>query len=172
VTNWSRLGKDDHVIRMEIVPSEHADAGAGMDELVGAVNPHELAGAMLRSMRAYAGLSQRELAAKAGVSVSTVSRAEGRGGAPPSWDSMVRLARACGCSVWFGIPDSATVATSWPFEAARDSGGRHLPAHLAVWRLGRAREWSSFHKYSCFADPPFPPYSYTMRPRRRVPPAQ
>lgn len=172
MTDWSRLGKDDHVIRMDIVPSEHADAAAGMDEPVGTANPHELAGAMLRSMRAYAGLSQRELAAKAGVSVSTVSRTEGRGGAPPSWDSMVRLARACGCSVWFGIPDSATVATSWPFEAARDSGGRHLPAHLAVWRLGRAREWSSFHKYSCFADPPFPPYSYTMRPRRRVPPAQ
>ncbi|MGH8824130.1 MAG: helix-turn-helix domain-containing protein, partial [Jiangellaceae bacterium] len=42
-------------------------------------DPHELAGAMLRSMRARAGFSQRELAAKAGVSVSTVSRAEGSG---------------------------------------------------------------------------------------------
>ncbi|MGH8825538.1 MAG: helix-turn-helix domain-containing protein [Jiangellaceae bacterium] len=133
-------------------------------------DPHELAGAMLRSMRACAGLSQRELAAKAGVSVSTVSRAEGGGGASPSWHSMVRLAQACGCSIWFGVPNGALAETAvpWPFEAVRDNGDRHLPAHLDVWRLTRAREWSSFHKYSCYADPPFPPYSYRMRPRRRT----
>ena len=153
---------------METAFREPADRELGLPE-PGEVqtNAHELAGTMLRSMRAYAGLSQRELAAKAGVSVSTVSRVEGRGGAPPSWESMVRLAGASGCSIWYYVPDQASAGTSWQFEAVRDQGGRHLPAHLDVWRLAKAHEWSSFHKYSCYANPPFPPYSYSMRRRKR-----
>jgi transcriptional regulator with XRE-family HTH domain len=153
---------------MEAVSHDHAGAEGGLPTpSCLQTDAHELAGAMLRSMRAHAGLSQRELAARAGVSVSTVSRAEGRGGAPPSWESMVRLAGACGCSIWFHVPDQASAGSSWPFEAVRDEGGRHLPAHLDVWRLAKANEWSSFHKYSCYSNPPFPPYSYSMRRRKR-----
>jgi transcriptional regulator with XRE-family HTH domain len=158
---------------MEAASHEHADRELGLPGLGDPeTDAHELAGAMLRSMRAYSGLSQRELAAKAGVSVSTVSRPEGRGGAPPSWESMVRLAGACGCSIWFHVPDQTGAGAPWPFEAVRDEGGRHLPAHLDVWRLAKAHEWSSFHKYSCYANPPFPPYSYWMRPRQQMPPTQ
>lgn len=130
------------------------------------VDPHTLAGEILRAMRAHARLSQRELAAAAGISVSTVARAERASGAAPSWASMVRAAEACGCEIAVvpaGRQDERL--GPWRFDGTRDEGGRHLPAHLEVWRLGRAWEWSSFHKYSCYARPPFPEHSYRMRPR-------
>jgi DNA-binding XRE family transcriptional regulator len=54
------------------------------------VDARELAGAILRAARAHAGLSQRELAAKIGVAVSTIGRAEGSQGPGPSWALLVR----------------------------------------------------------------------------------
>jgi transcriptional regulator with XRE-family HTH domain len=129
------------------------------------VDARELAGALLRAARAHAGLSQRELAAKIGVAVSTIGRAEGSRGPGPSWALLVRAVTACGCSIDI-TADDAVRSWRWEFEDVRDKGSRHLPAHLEAWRLVRASQWSSFHKYSCFSRPPVPPYSYTMRPRR------
>jgi hypothetical protein len=80
---------------------------------------------------------------------------------------MVRVAEACGCVLWVVTDDMArTPIRAWPFDDIADDGERHLPAHLEVWRLERAWEWSSFHKYTCYADPPFPEFSYVMRRRR------
>jgi transcriptional regulator with XRE-family HTH domain len=134
-----------------------------------APDPRLLAGAVLRAARAYAGLSQRELAARAGVAISTIGPVEGRRGSAPSWALMVRATAACDCSISISpaAPSGRRPESwQWEFEALRDHGDRHLPAHLEIWPVLRASQWSSFHKYSCFANPPVPPYSYSMRPRR------
>lgn len=116
-------------------------------------------------MRAAAGLSQRELSAKAAMPASTIDRIEACR-RTPSWTTMATLAEACGFYLW-AMTDTplATPLEVWPFQHARDEGERHLPPHLDVWRLNRASQWSSFHKYSSYARPPFPEHSYRMRPR-------
>ena len=133
------------------------------------IDPHALAGALLRAARAHAGVSQRELAARLAVAASMVGRAEGSRGPAPSWALVVRAVAACGCSITItpdDPPGRRVRSWEWEFEDVRDKAARHLPAHLEVWPVLRASEWSSFHKYSCFANPPFPPYSYWMRRRR------
>lgn len=50
---------------------------------------------LVRDMRLSAGLSQRALAQRAGTSQPAVVRYE-KGGATPSWDTLQRLAAACG----------------------------------------------------------------------------
>jgi transcriptional regulator with XRE-family HTH domain len=136
-----------------------------MDTDNAAVDPRSLAGEILRASRAYAGLSQRELAAKLGVARSTIGRVEGNRGAAPGWSLMVRAVSACECLISIA-PYDALESWRWEFEHVRDLAARHFPAHLEAWRLARPSEWSSFHKYSCFANPPIPVYSYWMRPRR------
>jgi transcriptional regulator with XRE-family HTH domain len=51
--------------------------------------------AVLREMRRAAGLSQRDLARRAGTSQPAIARYE-RGVATPSWETLQRLAAACG----------------------------------------------------------------------------
>jgi len=50
---------------------------------------------VVREMRFDAGLSQRELARRAGTSQPAIARYE-RGAAVPSWETLERLAAACG----------------------------------------------------------------------------
>ena len=50
---------------------------------------------LLRHIRHAAGLSQRQLASRAGTSQPAVARYE-RGAATPSWETLQRLAAACG----------------------------------------------------------------------------
>ena len=50
---------------------------------------------VVREMRRAAGLSQRGLARRAGTSQPAVARYE-RGAATPSWETMERIAHACG----------------------------------------------------------------------------
>jgi len=146
---------------MDATPDVDADATDTAPD----IDARELAGAILRAARAHAGLSQRELAAKIGVAISTIGRVEGRRGPAPSWALLVKAATACGCAISITADDAVT-PWRWEFEDVRDQAARHFPAHLEAWRLTRASQWSSFHKYSCFSKPPVPPYSYTMRPRR------
>jgi transcriptional regulator with XRE-family HTH domain len=54
--------------------------------------------ALVRDLRADAGLSQRTLARRAGTSQPAVARYE-RGAATPSWETLQRLAAACGQQV-------------------------------------------------------------------------
>jgi transcriptional regulator with XRE-family HTH domain len=51
---------------------------------------------LIRDLRTRAGLSQRALALRAGTSQPAVARYE-RGTATPSWETLQRLAAACGC---------------------------------------------------------------------------
>jgi hypothetical protein len=51
--------------------------------------------ALVRKMRLAAGLSQRALARQAGTSQPAIARYE-RGVATPSWETLQRLAGACG----------------------------------------------------------------------------
>jgi transcriptional regulator with XRE-family HTH domain len=50
---------------------------------------------LVRKLRVSAGLSQRALAGRAGTSQPAVARYE-RGAAVPSWETLERLAAACG----------------------------------------------------------------------------
>jgi transcriptional regulator with XRE-family HTH domain len=126
--------------------------------------PARVAAVLLRAARTYSRLSQRELAAKAGVSASTVARAE-QGTKPPSWAVMARLVQAAGCSLRLVDPDGRPIEP-WKFEAVRDRGGRHFPAHLEVWEVGRRGDWWGWLRYSTWASPPTPTHSFEMRGRR------
>ena len=55
----------------------------------------ECPNALVREMRLAAGLSQRALAGRANTSQPAVVRYE-RGGATPSWETLQRIAHACG----------------------------------------------------------------------------
>ena len=137
----------------------------GMDDSSAA---HQ-AGRIMRALRARTDLSQRELAARANVSASTIARTEGVRGRPPSWTTMVRIAEACECVLWVVTNDHARrPIRAWAFDDITDNGDRHLPAHLEAWRLEHAWEWSSFLKYICYADPPYPEFSYVMRGKRSM----
>ncbi len=59
---------------------------------------HVTAGALLRQARQAAGLTQREVAARAGVQQSVVSAYEG-GGREPSLATLSSLVEACGVSL-------------------------------------------------------------------------
>ena len=66
---------------------------------------------LVRKLRRSAGLSQRELAKRAGTSQPAVARYE-RGAAAPSWATVERLAAACGRNLRIGVetvPDPADV---------------------------------------------------------------
>lgn len=56
---------------------------------------------LVRELRLAAGLSQRALARRAGTSQPAVARYE-RGVATPSWETLQRLAAACGRRVTIG----------------------------------------------------------------------
>lgn len=66
---------------------------------------------VVKEMREAAGLSQRALAAKAGTSQPAVARYE-RGVAAPSWETLQRIAAACGRRLEIGVtplPDAHDV---------------------------------------------------------------
>ena len=60
--------------------------------------------AICREARSRAGISQRELAQRAGVSPSTVTRIE-RGRMEPTFDLLTRLVEACGQELRIRIAD-------------------------------------------------------------------
>ncbi|MGI5211647.1 GNAT family N-acetyltransferase [Plantactinospora sp. CA-290183] len=93
-------------------------------------------GLLLRALRRRADLSQRQLAVRAGVPKSTVSRIEAGGAADPRFRTVERLILAAGGTFDLGgLP-------SVPHEECRDEGGRHYPAHLDVREVRTAKDWS------------------------------
>lgn len=94
-------------------------------------------GATLRALRRRADLSQRELAARAGVPKSTVSRIEAGTAPNPSFRAVERLARAAGAALTVGRAEPEAV----PHEALRDRAGRHYPAHLDIIEVTRPEQW-------------------------------
>jgi transcriptional regulator with XRE-family HTH domain len=59
----------------------------------------------LKALRANVGLTQKQLAERAGLYLSVVYKAE-QGEHDPSWPTVVKLARALGCSVEDFLPEA------------------------------------------------------------------
>lgn len=97
-------------------------------------------GATLRALRRRADLSQRELAERAGVPASTVSRVESGTAGDPRFRTVERLVAAAGGAVTAG-PAAATPAPPDPHEDLVDNAGRRYPAHLDVRRVVDAKDW-------------------------------
>jgi transcriptional regulator with XRE-family HTH domain len=85
-------------------------------------------GALVARARRLAGLSQRELAAEAGVAPSTVGGVES-GARGISVDLLTQLLEPTGLRL--GVLDSDDrEVRPFPAEAVRDNAGRRFPAHL------------------------------------------
>ena len=102
-------------------------------------------GPALRALRRRADLSQRELAAKAGVPKSTVARIESAA-ADARFDTVERLVRAAGGLLVIGASgDLAAKAVARPapvpHDEWRDEAGRRYPAHLDVWEVREPKDW-------------------------------
>lgn len=104
-------------------------------------HPIDLA-ATLRALRRRADLSQRELAARAGVPASTLARIESGAAHDPRFRTVERLAVAVGGAVTAGpVQHPAARLPAVPQEELRDEAGRHYPAHLDVRTVTEARDW-------------------------------
>lgn len=123
--------------------------------------------ALLRRARRLADLSQRDLAARAGVSPSTVAKAELGAGA--SFAMMLRLFAAAGIQL---VPHDQDGAAITPMRAdpLRDHNGRRYPAHLDPAPLNRFDlPWlNRVNKLNrlCRYDRPQPVAVYELRPER------
>jgi ribosomal protein S18 acetylase RimI-like enzyme/DNA-binding XRE family transcriptional regulator len=105
---------------------------------------------VLRALRRRADLSQRELAALAGVRQATVARIEAGRATDPKFRTVERLVLAAGG--WIGLgavrPGAAALeaasgpAVRIPHEEMRDEGGRHYPAHLDVREVRTPKDWA------------------------------
>lgn len=123
--------------------------------------------ALLRRARRIADLSQRDLAARAGVSPSTVAKAELGAGA--SFAMMLRLFAAAGIQLVARDQDGAAI-TPMRTDPLRDHNGRRYPAHLDPAPLNRSDlPWlDRLNKLNriCRYDRPQPVAVYEMRPTR------
>ncbi len=90
---------------------------------------------LLRRARRRTGLSQRGLAARLGVSQSTVARWE-TGETSPDLATVQRLAELAGLRL-VALDDADAEIAPMRADAARDRAGRRYPAHLDI----HAQEW-------------------------------
>ena len=85
------------------------------------------------ALRRRADLSQRELAALAGVPASTIARLESGVTSDPRLSTMAKLAAAAGHRLVMAADDDALLAPEPELRGhCRDLRGRRLPAHLDV----------------------------------------
>lgn len=130
-------------------------------------DPLEVPGALcldvlLRAVRHAADLSQRELAAAAGVHHSVVSRIEALTVMAPAFPTVLRLLSAAGCRLVAVTGDGRPVPP-WSGEPALNAGYRHWPAHLDVRRVLNEDDWW----YGMFLTDMRPLPSHTVDGRRR-----
>ena len=100
---------------------------------------------VLRRARRSADLSQREMAAAAGIAKSTLAAAEA-GTRDLPMEALARVAAAAGLRLALVDPDGVELA---PMDdgAVRDRGGRRFPAHLDTRHSGN-RWWHGSERYS------------------------
>ena len=95
---------------------------------------------VVRELRLASGLSQRALARRAGTSQPAVARYE-RGTATPSWETLQRLAAACGRRLSVGIevvpdPGDAELAALL-LELTPEERLRSLARYARLYELAR-----------------------------------
>jgi transcriptional regulator with XRE-family HTH domain len=116
---------------------EGAASAASIDEPCRSLVLRQAISATVREGRARLVLSQRELAAAAGVSQSAVARLEA-GTGDPQLSGVVTVLGVVGARLWIPAPGTPTRMAG---EYARDAGERRLPAHLQPYRLVRPHDW-------------------------------
>ena len=94
---------------------------------------------VVRVARAYAGLSQRELADRTGLALSTISRLESARSSP-RFSIVYQCIEICDLRIAL-IGTDAEVVTKAPLVLQRDAAGRHYPAHLKIYRVEKASQW-------------------------------
>jgi transcriptional regulator with XRE-family HTH domain len=125
------------------------------------VRAFDLPGA-LRRIRRIADLSQRELAAAAGLSPSTIGQVEtGRRDLPVRL--LVELAAVAGLAVAL-VDDDGTLVPPMAGAAIRDMGNRRFPAHLDT-RYSDEGWWHAPHRYD--RDQPWYTFDRDRRTRDR-----
>jgi len=90
-----------------------------------------LSGDLLREARLRAGLSQAELARRAGKPTSVIGRWE-RGEVKPSLETLQAMVRACGLDLRFQIAERDTSQDA-AIEAALDLAPEERLAQLEAW---------------------------------------
>ncbi|MDX6223079.1 MAG: hypothetical protein QOD91_2133 [Frankiales bacterium] len=95
---------------------------------------------MLRAARHFADLSQRELAARVGISKSYLGDLESGDVSAPSYPLVVRLVEATGLRLRVLGPFAMPLLRR-PLDDALDKGGRHWPGHLDVREVRADRDW-------------------------------
>ena len=102
------------------------------------------ASGLIRRARRVADLSQREMAANAGVAPSTVGRVEG-GVIAPSLDVMQRLLATAAMYLVVVDRDGRVVRPMLESEDTRDGAERRYPSHLDTILDPRMGEWWADH---------------------------
>lgn len=97
-------------------------------------------GVLLRGLRRVGDLSQRQLAERSGVPLSTISRLEAGTRTDARFSTVVRLAHAAGARVLVADADGNPVPAI-PHEQLSDEVGRHYPAHLDVRPVETDTDW-------------------------------
>jgi transcriptional regulator with XRE-family HTH domain len=96
----------------------------------------------VRELRLAAGLSQRDLAQRAGTSQPAIARYE-RDGATPSWETLQRLAAACGRRLRLSmeaVPEPHDVElASLLLELTPEQRLRALPRYARLRKLATER---------------------------------
>jgi len=85
--------------------------------------------AVLRAARRLVRLSQRELAERAQVPLTTLARLESGATRNPSLLTLQRLLAAATCRLLV-VTEAGVPLFAHPDESSRDDAGRHYPAHL------------------------------------------
>ena len=129
-------------------------------------------GPVLRALRHCADLSQRELAAQAGVPSATLARIESGATDDPRLRAVERLIGAAGAALIVVDIASGALLRPRPADNLRDEGDRHFPAHFDVRRVREPKDWSGAW-WAYWYDIPephwpkrLPDYTYDMRRRR------
>jgi transcriptional regulator with XRE-family HTH domain len=98
--------------------------------------------ALVRQLRLAAGFSQRALAARAGTSQPAIARYE-RGSATPSWETLQRLAKACGRRVRISVEavpdDDAAQLAGYLLALAPEERLRALSRYARLRELARGQ---------------------------------
>ena len=121
-------------------------------------------GAHLRGVRRRADLSQRELAARSGVPLSTIARIEAGQTCDPRLSTLTRLVEAAGYRL--AILDGRAELGPLPdLPELRDRIGRRFPAHLDPIAVRMYLDWWRSLKYK--EHPALPTFTYTTVRRYR-----